>query len=324
MATNSHTNPPILNVVASSARQLFLLLRCISFSSKAQVEIRPEGLRFTVEESRTIQGLAFLDKALFTSYSYHESAPADQEDEEPDPVIFQISLPALLETLQIFNIDTFSRSNHQNPGLLSNRPSAFSPQSLGTTNMCRLSYEALGSPLQLIMTEAGVTTTCNLSTYEPEFIEEIPIQKSDLAYKIILKSSLLHDALQELSSTSPTRLSIVISPQAPFFALSSSGPLGSATVEFTKDPSLLETFIVPRRTVNTYKYAMVKSAVRAMALANKVSVRGDEQGVMSLQFLIEGEGANGTPTFIDFRFVPFLGEDGDEDCEEDGVDAEFV
>lgn len=72
---------------------------------------------------------------------------------------------------------------------------------------------------------------------------------------------------------------------------------------------------------------MVKSAGRAMAAAAKVSVRGDRQGVLSLQFMIETEG--GGVSFVDFRFVPFVEEDGEEGDggdeggnEEDGNDEE--
>ena len=67
----------------------------------------------------------------------------------------------------------------------------------------------------------------------------------------------------------------------------------------------------------SYKFEMIKSAAEAMRLASKVSVRGDEQGVLSLQFMVEVEG--GGISFVDFRFVPFIrGEDDDEEDEDDG------
>ena len=175
--------------------------------------------------------------------------------------------------------------------------------------ICRLSYAAAGDPLCVVLEETGVTTTCELVTYEPEFQEEIPLRKDAIAQKIIMRASWLQDAINELSSTSPTRLTIVSSPTAPYFTLSASGPLGSATVEFSKDPQLLETFQVPRRIVNTYKYSLIKGASRAMAIASKVSIRSDEQGVLSLQFMIEVD--NGGFSFVDFRFVPFVPEDGE-------------
>jgi len=188
--------------------------------------------------------------------------------------------------------------------------------------MCRISYAAEGDPLCIILEEAGVTTTCELTTFQPEYQEDIPLQREALAQKIIMRASWLHDAITELSSTSPTRLTIVASPTAPYFTLSSSGPLGSATVEFSKDPQLLETFQVPKRTVNTYKYSLVKGASRAMAIASKVSIRGDAQGVLSLQFMIDVEG--GGVSFVDFRFVPYVPEEGegDEEGEDHGAEAD--
>lgn len=47
---------PILTAVSNGARQLSVLLKCLGFAPKAQVRILPEGLRFTVEEARVMQG----------------------------------------------------------------------------------------------------------------------------------------------------------------------------------------------------------------------------------------------------------------------------
>ena len=57
MAPENDNNASLFSAVSGSARQLFLLLRCINFVSKAQVRITKEGLRFTVEESQVMQGL---------------------------------------------------------------------------------------------------------------------------------------------------------------------------------------------------------------------------------------------------------------------------
>lgn len=107
--------PPIFSAVSNSAHQLYILLRCISFASKAFVQITPDGIRFSVEEGRVMQGLAFLDKALFTNYifnpppstSNNDSDEEDGGDDSSDNTVyprFLISLSALLETLQIFGI----------------------------------------------------------------------------------------------------------------------------------------------------------------------------------------------------------------------------
>lgn len=55
-----------------------------------------------------------------------------------------------------------------------------------------------------------------------------------------------------------------------------------------------------------------------MAIASKVSIRGDEQGVLSLQFLIDVDG--GGVSFVDFRFVPLEPEEREEEADGDEED----
>jgi cell cycle checkpoint protein len=260
-------------------------------------------------------GIVFLDKALFTTFNY--SLPEPEEDTLDLPN-FQISLSALLETLQIFgaaDATSMRFSKPDNDGYTSNirpgRQNAFSNQALGMSGVCRLSYAGMGSPFSIILEESGVTTTCNLNTYEPENPEEIPFQRDAMQVKIIMQARWLFDAINELSSTSPSRLDITAFPASPYLSLSAMGHLGSANVEFAKGRELLETFSVTERWTQSYKFEMIKAATEAMRLASKVSVRGDEQGVLSLQFMVEIEG--GGVSFVDFRFVPFLPEDYDEE-----------
>lgn len=56
MDPTNQNDKPLFSAVSGSSRQLFQLLRCINFVSKAQVQITKEGVRFTVEESQVMQG----------------------------------------------------------------------------------------------------------------------------------------------------------------------------------------------------------------------------------------------------------------------------
>jgi cell cycle checkpoint protein len=87
--------------------------------------------------------------------------------------------------------------------------------------------------------------------------------------KIIMQARWLYDAVSELSSTSPTRLDITASPDAPYLSLSAVGPLGSASVDFARGRELLETFTVAEKWTQSYKFEMVKAASEAMRLASK-------------------------------------------------------
>lgn len=362
---------PLFAGVSNNAHHLYTLLSCIGFAPKATVQITPDGIRFSVE-GRVIQGLAFLDKSLFTSYLFKNEQGQEADDDSSDNVVypsFVVSLSALLETLKIFGINDPSESGSSRNVLHSNNTapsSAFSAPSLLMDRTCTLQYMQHGSPLSITLTEADVTTTCELTTYEPEDETDIPLQRDAIIMKIIMRSAWLHNAIAELDSTAPTILKISASAKSePYFALSGAGgPFSESTVEFSIDqqnevangqggladggssearpirtklaPTVTETFLVSppsamgERIKQNYRFALIRKAARAMAVANKVSIRGDRQGVLSLQFMIElddpsgtsgrpvGAGvkasAVGTVCFVDFRFVPLLDE---EDAERD-------
>jgi cell cycle checkpoint protein len=329
----SDTNDrPIFSAVSSSTRQLYLLLRCISFATKAQVQISDEGLRFSVEESSVLEGMVFLEKSLFTSFQYCAPPPtspaSDASAEEVTTPTFAISLPSLLETLQIFGLSEPKANFYNRDPYTTN---AFSNHALGISGSCRMSYDTLGSPLTVILEEASITTTCDLVTYEPFFTADIPFSRDALSLKVIMRASYLHDAINELSSTSPQSLTLTGTSSS--FTLSAASTLGSAVVEFDRDSKvtghastnadqenkasgLLETFLVPRAFSQSYKFSHVANAKKALAAATKVSVRADEQGVLSLQFMVENLEGGGV-SFVDFRFVPLVKEDGEEGSDTD-------
>lgn len=47
---------PIFRAVAASTRPLYQLLRCINFTPKVHVSITEEGMSFTADLSRVLQG----------------------------------------------------------------------------------------------------------------------------------------------------------------------------------------------------------------------------------------------------------------------------
>lgn len=252
-----------------------------------------------------------MDKALFTAYTLNLT-----EDEDGALPQFQVNLAALLEALQIFGATDAaakavkSDTDPYRSNIRNYRPDAFSHQTLGMPGTCCLMYEADGSPFSVLLEETGVKTRCNMVTYTPELPDDIPFDRDDLSFKIIMQARWLLDGLSELAPMSPTRITITASPSAPYLSLSSGGALGSASVDFSSGRELLETFSVRDKWVQSFKFDLVKSASEAMRIASKVSFRGDGQGVLSLQFMVEIEG--GAVSFLDFRFVPYATQEEDE------------
>lgn len=319
---------PVFTAVTSSARQVLLLLRCISFSKKAQVRITQDGLRFSSSEGSSMEAFIFLEKSLFSSYIYRAPPPPSSQDDPPSPPSFEISLESLLETLNIFSLSDPANATKRPGGgdgydafaaHRTNRHNAFSTHTLGMSGVCTFNYDGEGSPLRVHMAEAGVTTTCDLTTYEAETTEDIPFDRDAVALKTIMRSTYLLDAVAELSNLTPAAFTIVANPPSRARAnlsLSAMGPMGSATVDFTLDAAsgtpILETFQCPARTSASFRFEVVKSTQRAMAAATKVSLRLDDEGVLSLQFLVEvesatsGAGGSESVAFVDFRAVPMM------------------
>lgn len=316
---------PLFRAVASSTRPIQQLLKCINFTNKVHVEITDEGIKFAADQSRVMQGVANLNKSLFTNYTLNVPQGEDDDENETNHPSFQISLAAFLETLQIFGAsDAAARqakadADPYRSNLRNYRPDAFSNQTLGMTGTCMLSYAEEGGPFSILLEESGVNTTCNLNTYLPEAPEDIPFDRDDVAFKVIMLSRWLLDALVEMAHSNPTRLTIMASRQEPYLRLSCVGPLGGSSVDFAKGRDLLETFSVRDRWVQTFKFDMIKSAIEAMRVASKVSLRGDGQGVLSLQFMVEMEG--GGLNFLIFTFVPYVAAEEDDDEEEEEAEG---
>ncbi|CEJ85404.1 Putative DNA repair exonuclease rad1 [[Torrubiella] hemipterigena] len=312
---------PIFRAVATSTRPLYQLLRCINFSPRVHVQITEDGIRFAADHARVMQGVAFLDKALFTSYTVNLPEPDDDAD-TAEVSSFQISLSSFLEVLQIFgavDVATRAQKAEQDPyrsNIRNYRPDAFSNQTLGISGTCSLVYGETGDPFRVTIEESGVKTTASLSTYLPENPEDIPFDREDLCFKIIMPSRSLLDSLSEILPTAPIKLALTATKTSPYLTLAGRGDLGSSGVDFARGREILETFSIRDRWSQTFKFDFIKSSTEAMRIATKVSLRGDGQGVLSLQFMVDMEG--GKRSFLDFRFVPFIAQDEDED---DGDDA---
>src|ERR1700749_1238406 len=121
--------------------------------------------------------MAFLSKSLFSTYQF--KARTTQPAHHPLPP-FAISLPALLEALHVFGTNE-SKFNPWDRDFYNN--DAFSAQVLGVSGLCHIHYEAAGSPLKVVLKETGVTTTCELTTYEPLSMSNIPFSRDELELK---------------------------------------------------------------------------------------------------------------------------------------------
>lgn len=239
---------------------------------------------------------AFLESTLFSTYKY----TANQGANSAEITSFGISLVALMELLSIYN--------PTNPQSASSFGQSTNILRMGGT--LRLIYKDYGAPLSLVLEEQGVTTTCSLTTYEPDELAELELESDPVPDKIIMRSEWLSDAISELDGSAADVLTIRQSPSRPWFRLSVKGLLGSAQMDYPNDRSVLETFQCRADVKNGYKFGMIKTCLKAMTASEKVSIRTDDLGTLAIQFMIAvGEGRH---SFVEFKILA-LDEDGDDD-----------
>ena len=156
--------------------------------------------------------------------------------------------------------------------------------------------------------ESGVITHCGLRTLESEEVHNFNFRASTIPNKIIMEAEYLKDAFDELDWSS-SLVTVTLSPEAPFFRLSTSGPNGSCQVDYPKDSEVFELFECTETQSNSFKLTLLQPAVKALAIAAKSQLRMNQIGVLSMQHMIKSEDKN--ISFVDFYIAP----------EEDTVDT---
>ena len=269
----------ILIAKLDNARNLSNLLKAIHFKDVATVYLSGNGLKVTVEESKYLQASAFVQASLFQEYTFTE-----------ETATFRINLTVLLECLHIFGS---SKDN----------------SSVTALKMC---YGGHGHPLKMLLVDdSGVLTDCSVKTQESEDLVDLNFSGEDVMNKIIMKSASLRDAFQELDMSSEV-IQILMSPDAPFFRITTFGYGGTSHVDYTKDSEVIETFECQSTQSNRYKTTLLKPSTKALTASSKVSIRMDFRGFLSMQYMIVNEDQQ--ICFVEYMCSP------DEELNEPTVD----
>ncbi|NXX95637.1 RAD1 protein, partial [Centropus bengalensis] len=181
---------------------------------------------------------------------------------QEESVTFRINLSVLLDCLTIFGASS----------------------SPGTSTALRMCYHGYGYPLMLFLEEGGVVTVCKINTQEPEELLDFDFC-----------------TFAELDMTSEV-LQITMSPDKPYFRLSTFGNAGSAHLDYPRDSDLMEAFHCNQTQTNRYKISLLKPSTKALALSCKVSIRTDARGFLSLQYMIRNE--DGQVCFVEYYCCP--------------------
>ncbi|XP_063460585.1 cell cycle checkpoint protein RAD1 isoform X2 [Pan paniscus] len=226
------------SLVASldNVRNLSTILKAIHFREHATCFATKNGIKVTVENAKCVQANAFIQAGIFQEFKVQEES-----------VTFRINLTVLLDCLSIFGSSPMP----------------------GTLTALRMCYQGYGYPLMLFLEEGGVVTVCKINTQEPEETLDFDFCSTNVINKIILQSEGLREAFSELDMTSEV-LQITMSPDKPYFRLSTFGNAGSSHLDYPKDSDLMEAFHCNQTQVNRYKISLLKPSTKALVLSCKM------------------------------------------------------
>lgn len=113
-------------------------------------------------------------------------------------------------------------------------------------------------------------TVCKINTQEPEETLDFDFCSTNVINKIILQSEGLREAFSELDMTSEV-LQITMSPDKPYFRLSTFGNAGSSHLDYPKDSDLMELFHCSETQVNRSVgcHLVMKVRLNTIFLLNK-------------------------------------------------------
>ncbi|XP_072272677.1 cell cycle checkpoint protein RAD1 [Pyxicephalus adspersus] len=266
--SQSDDDPYTFTCSLDNVRNLSNILKAIHFKDHAACFATTNGLKVTVENAKCLQANAFIQAGIFQEFNIQEES-----------VIFRINLTVLLDCLTIFGASAV-------------------PATPTALKMC---YRGYGHPLTLFLEEGGVVTVCKIHTQEPEETLDFDFCSTNVVNKIILQSEGLKEAFSELDMTSEF-LQITMSPAKPYFRLSTFGNAGSAHLDYPKDSDLIEAFHCTETQTNRYKISLLKPSTKALALSCKVSIRTDNRGFLSLQYMVRNE--DGQICFVEYYCCP--------------------
>mmetsp|Transcript_2189 Transcript_2189/g.5047 ORF Transcript_2189/g.5047 Transcript_2189/m.5047 type:complete len:360 (-) Transcript_2189:109-1188(-) len=313
----THRNAPAFRATLGSAQVLYTTLKGISNGKKdqhANCEIDAQGLQFVVtDKSLAAQGLASLSSKLFEVWDLCGNASMS----------FRINLTVLLQCL----------------GLLGKEL---------TDTMLKLTYYDEEEYFNLHLLEGRVVTECKIRTLFDESRPDGPVEldnettsqrtetstrsraRADFqanfrnfptVNRMIVKSSQLRDAFAELGELAgAATVSVLMSPQKPFFRLSADGQLASCSVDFPQGDESFSSMKCEEHKVCTYRASLVQLAGRALQFADKTCLRMNKQGTLALQHLLVQN--DGVKSYVEFYILSDAAEleslsDADDEDEDD-------
>lgn len=260
-------------------------LKSIHFHDDVTISLSANGLKACVEEARYVQATVYVTRACFSEFRLQTT------DAEPELKI-SVNLSVVCDCLSIFT---------------------------GVECSMRMLYKGAGAPLVFVLEQHGLddlVTECSIRTRNADEQMEFGLDTADAAFNsIIVRGAEFANLLGEVNR-SAEELELHMSPQAPFFRMTTLGVVQSEShVEVSRSSDMVLMFACRRTSTVRYKMSHVRMTLRALALAAKVALRTDSSGVLGMQMMVlaggeqaeaAGGGGGGAQIYVEYFVMPLL------------------
>lgn len=241
----------------------------------AWCQISPKGLRFTTEESASVQSRVYLPDDLFREYKYLEV----------EPTTFSINLGATMECLRILD-------GHRGSGL-------GSPPSL------YIGYDDTEATLSLTLIEGSVVTECEISTFDQGSPKVHGMGSTAQSCRVVLRADALREGLQELDwgDANHKDKTIGLSVQTKDSTLRFTVRNADCGCEMAFPVEAVTRFDASTDVSEAYRFSALQAISRALAAADEACLRVMHEGALSIMLRLSDGNKTG---FVEYFVSPLL------------------
>ena len=282
----------------TNVKLLQQIFKYINLNDEASFYVKKDGLKMTVEAAKTFQANAFIQRNIFSDFQIAEE----------DDYGFNVSLTTLLECLSIFGSSTAGSSSGSST--LNSQLSTLAPSgsviSIGSAvTTLVLHYGRFGDPLSMWMEEDGLVSKAELPTQEIQETLYFDFSKPKISAKVVMLCENLRDIFAEFDMTSDT-LEVAVDKDEKTLSFSTFGTAGEVTISLPDNSEMVHFFECAAKTKAKYPMNLIKNALKAVFMADKLSLRMDYQSILCLQYMMSfPEGL----CFLEFYCAPEI-----DDC----------
>jgi len=253
-----------------TSKSLLKLLKAVNVKDRANFFISPDGIKVTVEDSRSMQITALMQAHFFEEFVLREGRGDEENSSE---LAFSIKLNILISCLDMYGENDF-------------------PQ-------VKICYKGFGNPLQLFVSTQGEMIDCAIKTMEVEDCMNFNFADSSVINKFILDSDMFKEVVAYLD---PNCESVRLEIKKDQFRFSTTSTFGDSEAKVTSNSRMMEKYMYNAPASNNYKYSFLKLGLKPLAISDKVSLQVDSRDFICIQHKIHPDGEG--QAFLEFYCVP--------------------